>query len=96
MSNKTTLISDLKTLNQIAQTLNRAVDVRTALQSSLEQLVQLMGLETGWIFIHEPAALERWAGRGFNWRLIFNCHLRWIYRAKMLGIKTARAKTPVI
>jgi sigma-B regulation protein RsbU (phosphoserine phosphatase) len=66
MSNKTTLISDLKILNQIVQTLNRAVDVRTALESSLEQLVQLMGLETGWIFIHEPAAFERWAGRGFQ------------------------------
>jgi len=66
MSNKTTLISDLKTLNQIAQTLNRAVDVRTALESSLKQLVQLMGLETGWIFIHDPAAVERWEGRGFK------------------------------
>ena len=66
MSNKTTLISDLKILNQIAQILNRAVDVRTALESSLEHLVQLIGLETGWIFIREPSALERCAGHGFQ------------------------------
>ena len=66
MSNKTTLISDLNNLNRIAQTLNQAVDVRTALESSLEQLVQLMGLETGWIFIREPAAVERWEGRGYK------------------------------
>ena len=66
MSNSAELVSDLKALNKISQTLNRAVDVRTALESSLHQLVKLMGLETGWIFIHNPAAAERWAGRGFE------------------------------
>ena len=66
MFNSAELISDLKALNKISQTLNRAVDVQTALESSLQQLVQLMGLETGWIFINNPDATDRWAGRGFE------------------------------
>lgn len=66
MEAESALIDDLKTLNEIAQTLNKAVDVRSALQSTLEQLVTLMGLETGWIFVHDPLATERWAGRGFR------------------------------
>ena len=59
------LIDDLKTLNQIGETLNKAVDVRGALDSALSHLVELMGLETGWIFLVQPEAQERWAGRGF-------------------------------
>jgi sigma-B regulation protein RsbU (phosphoserine phosphatase) len=44
-------IAELTTLNQISSTLNEAVDLQSALQSSLEQLVRLMGLSTGWIFL---------------------------------------------
>lgn len=66
MSSQKNLIGDLETLNDIAQILNQAVDVRTSLVNSFEQLVQLMRLETGWIFIREPAADERWAGYGFQ------------------------------
>jgi len=47
-------IDDLNTLNQIGETLNRAVDVRGALDSALARLVELMGLETGWIFVKSP------------------------------------------
>ena len=47
-------IDDLNTLNQIGETLNRAVDVRGALDSALARLVELMGLETGWIFVKAP------------------------------------------
>jgi serine phosphatase RsbU (regulator of sigma subunit) len=54
----TDLIEDLTTLNQIVETLNRAVDVRGALNSALARLVQLMGLETGWIFVPEGGAGE--------------------------------------
>jgi serine phosphatase RsbU (regulator of sigma subunit) len=54
----TDLIEDLTTLNQIVETLNRAVDVRGALSSALARLVQLMGLETGWIFVLEGGAGE--------------------------------------
>ncbi len=45
------MIEDLTTLNQIVETLNRAVDVRSALDSALARLVELMGLETGWVFV---------------------------------------------
>ena len=58
-------IQSLTTLNQIAETLNRAVDVRSALHTALAHLVELMGLETGWIFLIDPAALDRWWGRGY-------------------------------
>jgi sigma-B regulation protein RsbU (phosphoserine phosphatase) len=50
------LSEDLTTLNQIVETLNRAVDVRGALGSALARLVALMGLETGWIFVKAPTA----------------------------------------
>jgi len=59
------IIHDLQLLNDIASTLNRAVDVRAALDVALAQLVELLGLQSGWIFVRNPAALKRWAGRGF-------------------------------
>jgi serine phosphatase RsbU (regulator of sigma subunit) len=52
------LSEDLTTLNQIVETLNRAVDVRGALDSALARLIALMGLETGWIFVKAPAAQD--------------------------------------
>jgi serine phosphatase RsbU (regulator of sigma subunit) len=44
-------IAELTTLNALAQTLNRAVDLRDALESALAHIVELMGLSTGWIFL---------------------------------------------
>lgn len=49
------IIEDLTTLNQIAETLNRATDVQGALNTALAHLVELMGLETGWIFLIDPS-----------------------------------------
>ncbi|HLF26481.1 MAG TPA: SpoIIE family protein phosphatase [Anaerolineae bacterium] len=49
-------IAELTTLNQIAATLNESLDLRSALQSALAQLVQLLGLTTGWIFLLDPHA----------------------------------------
>lgn len=49
------VIEDLTTLNQIAETLNRATDVQGALNTTLAHLVELMGLETGWIFLIDPS-----------------------------------------
>ncbi|MCA9875223.1 MAG: SpoIIE family protein phosphatase [Anaerolineales bacterium] len=66
-------IADLKTLNQIAVTLNSAVDVNSALNDSLQQLVDLLGLETGWIFLRQPEAMDRWNGRGYT--LAAHCQL---------------------
>ena len=45
------LVNSFTTLNKIAETLNRSADVATALNSALADLVDLMGLETGWIFL---------------------------------------------
>lgn len=59
-------IEDLQTLNQIAATLNQAVDVRSALDDSLAQLVELLGLKTGWIFLSQPESQDRWHGRGYH------------------------------
>jgi serine phosphatase RsbU (regulator of sigma subunit) len=44
-------IAELTTLNALAQTLNRAIDLREALESALAHIVELMGLSTGWIFL---------------------------------------------
>ncbi|MCP5098622.1 MAG: SpoIIE family protein phosphatase [Chloroflexi bacterium] len=58
-------ITDLHTLNQIAATLNQSVDVRSTLESALTQLIQLMELQTGWVFLADQTAQDRWGGRGF-------------------------------
>ncbi|MCA9922909.1 MAG: GAF domain-containing protein, partial [Anaerolineales bacterium] len=60
-----TEVADLRTLNQIAETLNGSVDVRSTLASALTQLVDLMALDTAWVFLSDQAAQDRWAGRGF-------------------------------
>ncbi len=57
---------DLTALYQITQSLNQAPDVRRVLNDALAELVRLMGLETGWIFLADPAAQERWWGHGFT------------------------------
>lgn len=58
-------LRDLNTLNKIITTLNQAVDVRGTLKTCLAQLVELLGLRTGWIFLRDPSAQDRWAGRGY-------------------------------
>jgi sigma-B regulation protein RsbU (phosphoserine phosphatase) len=65
MSSPADLIEKLTALNEIAETLNRTVDMGNALQEALERLVELMGLETGWIFLKDPSAKNQWAGRGY-------------------------------
>ncbi|MFP4323666.1 MAG: SpoIIE family protein phosphatase [Anaerolineales bacterium] len=59
-------LQDLQTLNRIAATLNQAVDVRAALQDILPDIINLMGLETGWIFIKDHHRQNRWAGLGYD------------------------------
>jgi serine phosphatase RsbU (regulator of sigma subunit) len=65
MSLETMLVENLATLNRIAETLNRGVDVRDVLNTALAQLIELMGLESGWIFVRDPAAQDRWWGSGY-------------------------------
>ncbi len=66
------LIHSLTTLNKIAETLNRSVDVASALNSALADLVDLMGMETGWVFLRDPAAKSQWFGRGFTLAADYN------------------------
>ncbi|MFQ3662554.1 MAG: GAF domain-containing SpoIIE family protein phosphatase [Chloroflexaceae bacterium] len=44
-------LHELATLNALAQALNRAVDLREALDGALAQILDLMGLASGWIFL---------------------------------------------
>jgi sigma-B regulation protein RsbU (phosphoserine phosphatase) len=44
-------IHELVTLNAIGETLNRAVDLRSALEQALDTLVERLGLDTGWVFL---------------------------------------------
>lgn len=53
-------VAELTTLNELAHTLNRAADLREALEAAIRQIVELMGLQTGWIFLyneHDPFRL---------------------------------------
>jgi len=59
-------IGTLTTLNKIIDTLNRAVDVRDVLQSSLVDIVALLELETGWIFLVDEQAQDTWEGQGYT------------------------------
>ena len=66
MESQTDTIGTLTTLNKIIDTLNRAVDVREVLQSSLADIVELLGLETGWIFLVDEQAQDTWGGQGYR------------------------------
>jgi serine phosphatase RsbU (regulator of sigma subunit) len=66
MGTETELIEELNTLNQIATILNRAIDVRSALNETLPRLINLMGLETGWIFVHDESDESKWYGRNYT------------------------------
>jgi serine phosphatase RsbU (regulator of sigma subunit) len=66
MKSEQSLIDRLTTLNKITETLNRTVDVQSVLQETLVRLLELMALETGWIFLRDEMAQERWHGRGYT------------------------------
>lgn len=65
MTSQADLIADLKTLGEITQTLNQSVDVYSTLNESLATLVELMALDTGWIFLKEEIAVDPWWGKGY-------------------------------
>jgi serine phosphatase RsbU (regulator of sigma subunit) len=58
-------IKKLYTVNQIVETLNRAVDMQAALDLALLRILELLELETGWIFLKDPSADDLWDGRGY-------------------------------
>jgi two-component system, NarL family, sensor kinase len=45
---------DLRILNAVAEALNSALDVREALQRTLALVADLLGLETGWVWLLDP------------------------------------------
>ncbi len=47
---------DLVTMSSIANALNRSLDVRDALSRALDQLVDLMRLSSGWVFLQQDGA----------------------------------------
>jgi serine phosphatase RsbU (regulator of sigma subunit) len=59
------MIEQLRALAEIADALYRESDIRAALQTALSRLVELMALQTGWVFIVDPTATGRWYGQGF-------------------------------
>lgn len=59
-------LQDLKTLNRIIEELNRSVDVQSALEAALAELVDLMGLETGWLFLRHPDDEDLHGGKGYR------------------------------
>ena len=65
MSTETARVDDLTTLVHITEILNQSVDVQAMLTSTLAKLVDLMGLETGWVFLVDPVAQQLQAGGGF-------------------------------
>ena len=64
-----------ETLRTIAETLNQSTEVRPMLQSVLEELLEVTGLATGWIFLagdrmeFEPVAVHRLPPRTLRGRL---------------------------
>lgn len=58
-------IQDLVAINQIIEILNRTVDMQGALDNTLARLLDVMGMETGWIFLRDPTSQNLWAGRGY-------------------------------
>jgi GAF domain-containing protein len=55
-------IAHLRTLNHLAEHLNRSADVHTLLRTVLETLVRVMGLKTAWAFLWTEAGLCTTAG----------------------------------
>jgi sigma-B regulation protein RsbU (phosphoserine phosphatase) len=55
----------LRVLNELLERLNRAADVRAVLGQVLQQLVEALGLASGWIILRDPSAQDPVAGRGF-------------------------------
>ncbi len=49
---------DLIIMNTIAETLNRSLDVRSALSRALSQLIDLMRLQSGWIFLRDHQGFQ--------------------------------------
>lgn len=56
-------MTELTTLNALSQVLNQAEDVRDALEASLRHVVDMMQLNTGWIFLRDEHSIFRLVAR---------------------------------
>jgi serine phosphatase RsbU (regulator of sigma subunit) len=65
MADDARLFEALAALNQIAETLNQALNMGDALNTALARLVEAMELDTGWIFLYDPSAKNHWWGQGY-------------------------------
>ncbi len=65
--------ADLEALNKIADRLNRAVDTVSAMQGALEQLLDILELDTGWVFLRDASIRDPRYGIGY--RLIASVNL---------------------
>lgn len=63
---KRSVVEDLETLNEIAGALNQSADVRGALERALGRLIDVVGLETGWIFLYDESDTDQWWGKQFT------------------------------
>ena len=62
---------ELAILNSIAQTLNREVGLKTAMNKTLEKTVALLQLETGWIWFFEGNSKNAQVAASYNMPPIF-------------------------
>lgn len=65
-------VSDLRRLNRISERLNQSVDVQSALEGALAEIVELMELKTGWLFVRRPHDDDLWWGRGYSLAAHYN------------------------
>jgi signal transduction histidine kinase len=63
---------DLTTMNVIAETLNRSPDVRSALTGALDQIIDLMRLQSGWVLLQKDGAFQLQAARNLPSELAAN------------------------
>jgi two-component system, NarL family, sensor kinase len=50
-------VGRLRALNHLAEQLNRSADIQSALDVTLETLLEVLGLQTGWVFLWTEAGL---------------------------------------
>ena len=80
-------VAELTTLNELAQTLNRALDLRETLDTALRHIVELMGLRTGWLFLRDETG-------GHRYTRIETCQVDgWFESAPAPGWNTPRPRT---
>ncbi len=63
---------ELAILNTIAQNLNREPELELALDDALQQVIQLLGLQTGWIWLFNPPTQNAYLAAAHNLPPIFD------------------------